>query len=523
MSTAESSEKAATPRRGTLLPNAVVSLLNFGLSLLIGVFFTPYVLHRLGPALYGLIPLTLTIVSYLSVATGGLEIVVSRFVTVALARNDTEGANRTFNTAMFSLWGVGLLLIVPLAVAVGFADSLVQVPGEHVADLRLLFVCVACSFLLTTSTGSFGVAFFFRNRLDLQGGLAFAANLLRVGIVIVCFSLLEPRLLHVGLGMCAAAGLTLVGNVFALRHLTPELRLRSSSWSWAELRRVFGSVWWLVLNHVGTILLIGIDLLVVNRVFGAVAGTRYALALQWSILLRGVASTLGGLLAPDITVLYAKGDTQALVAYTRKAVRLLALVLALPIGLISGFGKPLLTVWVGADYAGLAPLMAVLTIPLAVNLAYMPLHNISMASNRVRVPGLVQIAAGGLNLVLAVGLARYSSLGLYGVALAGGLVLTLRNIVFTPLYAAHILEVRWHAFLREVLPSAGTTLGVAAVCWLVSRFVPIATWGALIVAGAGVALLYGVVVYTLLLGPAERAELAKRLGLGGRGLHPLPE
>jgi hypothetical protein len=107
---------------------------------------------------------------------------------------------------------------------------------------------------------------------------------------------------------------------------------------------------------------------------------------------------------------------------------------------------------VGEEFAFLAPLMVLLTVHLAVNLAVLPLFPINVAYNRVRVPGIVTFFMGIGNFGLAVALPLLAGLGYYGVAAAGAIVLTLKNAIFTPWYATRVLGVGAHTFTRSMLP-----------------------------------------------------------------------
>jgi membrane protein EpsK len=446
----------------------------------------------------------------MGVATVGISVAVSRFVTIATERGDLPKANRIFNTAQVALWGICLALVVPVLVVSFFGDKLVRVPTGSEQDVRWLFAFCGVAFLTSTATSAFGVSAFCRNRLDIPGWFSIVSTFVRVGIILLLFQVFAAKLWQVGAGITLAAVVSGLGFIWSWRYLTPELHIKVSDWDITELRRLTSTAGWVCVSQIGTILLISIDLLVVNRIFGPVANTQYAVALQWSMMLRGIAGTLGSLFAPKITTLHARNDVAYLVNYSLRSVKFLGLLMALPIGLISGMAGPLLQTWLGHDFVGVGPLMILLTLPMALNLAYLPLHQISVATNNVKLPGLVQIAAGGLNLVLAIVLARYTPLGMYGVALAGGLVLSLRNLVFTPIYAARIIGVPDGTFFRAMAPclvASGMAFGIA---WLGGAvFVP-AGWLRLGAAAAAASLLYMTLSYIFLLTKPEQAEVNHR-------------
>ena len=158
----------------------------------------------------------------------------------------------------------------------------------------------------------------------------------------------------------------------------------------------------------------------------------------------------------------------------------------------------------GEEFAFLAPLMVLLTVHLAVNLAVLPLFPINVAYNRVRVPGIVTFFMGIGNFGLAVALPLLTGLGYYGVAAAGAIVLTLKNAIFTPWYATRVLGVGAHTFTRSMLPGIVATglIGVAAAT--LGGILQLPALVTLAVAGAAITLVYLAAVWVLGLNGFER-------------------
>src|SRR5690242_20527531 len=92
----------APAKPGRLTANLCPKFAQLGLTMIVGVWYVPFLVRQLGPAAYGLIPLTSVITSYMTLITVGLESAVGRFETLALSRGEHENANQIFNVA---LWG----------------------------------------------------------------------------------------------------------------------------------------------------------------------------------------------------------------------------------------------------------------------------------------------------------------------------------------------------------------------------------------------------------------------------------
>ena len=213
--------------------------------------------------------------------------------------------------------------------------------------------------------------------------------------------------------------------------------------------------------------------------------------------------------------LYARGDIAGLVSYLRRSIRFLGLVMALPIGLICGFAEPLLRLWLGPVFGELRAIAWALTVYMCLTVAMYPLYAVPMAANRVKGQGLVTLAVGVGNLGLALFLAGPLGWGLYGLAAAGAVAMTVRYVLFIPLYAAHILKQPLVTFLRGTLSIMAATGAVIALARLILARWPISNWMELALAGGTVTLVVGAAVYACL-APDERQGLKETLRLSRR-------
>jgi membrane protein EpsK len=263
---------------------------------------------------------------------------------------------------------------------------------------------------------------------------------------------------------------------------------------------------WILINQIGALLFLSIDLVVVNKILGVEAGGQYGAVLMWSTLLRSFAGVVAAVFGPTIISLYAQQDTTGLVAYSRRAVKFVGLMIALPVGLVCGFARPLLRIWLGPSFEPLAPLMVLMCVHLCVNLAVLPLFNIQIAGNYVRLPGILTCVMGVGNLGLSLLLAGPFAFGMYGVAGAGAVMLTLKNLIFTPIYSAHVLGLGYRSFYREILPVVGATVGLACTGWWMARSIQLDTWLGLSLAGFVLFGIFVVAIFRILLSSEERHQ-----------------
>jgi membrane protein EpsK len=507
---------APVTRPARLKANLSANIAQLGLSMVVGVWYAPFLVRKLGPGAYGLIPLTAVITSYMALVTIGLESAVGRFETIALKRENHKDANLVFNVALWGSVGLCLLLLVPASIAVLHVQHLIRIPPGFETSTRWLFSATVLAFLLNQIKTPFTVSFFCENRLDLQNLVNAGETLVRVGLVMALFTFVAPRIEYVGIALLVGNSVALLGTIWCWRVLTPTLSVQWRAFDWGMLKRLCSTGGWVVVSQIGVMLYLNIDLVVANNLFGAEQGGRYAAVLQLPFLIRSFSLAVGGVFAPTTFHIYARDDIAGLVAYLGRSMKFLGLIIALPIGLTCGFAEPLLRIWLGRSFGSMAPLLVIMTAHLCINLAMYPLYPLPLALNRVRTPGLVTLAVGVANLALALFLARVAGWGLYGIAAAGAITLTIRHLFFTPLYSAYILNQPWRTFYRGTGSFVLATLATAAAAQVVLHFWPVSDWRGLALAGTCTLLLSAVVIY-LLLNPKERLELKETIGRRGKG------
>ena len=479
------------------------------------MWYTPYLIKRLGVAAYGLVPLANSVTAYLSVLTAGFDSAIGRFLTIDLARNDTKAANRTFNTAFMGSVAV-LEILSPVVFLISWlAPQIFNMPLGYERDAQWLVFLSALAFMLTTFSSSFAVSSYAYYRFDLRLVVNVIRLTAQMASIVLLFLAFSPQLWHVGMGIFLSSLILFVGYWLLWRKLTPQLEVRPKWFDLSLLKKMLTFGGWILVNQLGAMLFLNIDLIIANRVFGPEVAGRYGSVLVLPSSLRALVSTIDGVLVPIVLTLYAQKNRSRLVLFSRFSVKLMGLIVALPIGLLCGLSKPFLTLWLGAEFADLSWLLFVLISHLCVSLAVVPLFSLQVATGNVKIPGLVSLLSGCGSALLAFVLARWSGLGYIGIAVAGAIMLILKNGLFTPLYGAHILALPRFTFLPSLFGGALGTLFVAAGGYLCSvRCAPM-SWGGLALAALFLSLVYLVAVFFVGLSAEDRAllkdELERRL------------
>lgn len=495
--------------------NITANFAYFVLTVGIGIWLVPYLIKHVGVAAYGLVPLAISITEYMSLLTVSINGAVSRYLTIDLQKKDTATANQTFNTAFLGSLGIVILILPFGGLFSYYVPDILEVPAGQENNARLLFFAITTIFLVRTMAANFSVSSFALNRLDLRNGVEGCRQILRVIFVVLFFNLFSSQVYFVGISYLFGALISLLLTVWIWKKLTPELNVHFGSFTRSRLRDLLGMGGWMFASHVAMLLFLHIDLIVVNKMFGAESGGKYASVLQWSFLLRTMSITFAGVLTPTILTYYAHKQIDQVLKVSKKAVKFLGMMMALPIGLVCGFASPLLSIWIAPEFSKLAPLMWLMVGHLCINLSILPLFSIQIALNKVRVPGIVSLSMGMCNISLAILLPLLLGWGMYGVAAAGAIVLTLKNAIFTPLYGARILGKRWHTFIISMLPGVIASMIIAMCSFLIANRVNPSGWFELVACFGIISLIYVLISFFIVLRHDERNLLLSFLPFSG--------
>lgn len=455
--------------------NLLSSFTYFAINILIGIWLVPYFIRNLGVDLYGFVPLANSFTNYINIIFISLNVAVSRYLTIYLQRNDILSSNKTFNTALFGIM-IAAVVLMPIIIFISyFSPIFLNVPQGGESSVRLLFLSIQLTFLLSVFSNLFLVATYATNRLDLKYLVEILNIIIRTAIVILSFSILSIRLEFVGLGYVIGVLFSLIAGILIWRNLIPGLRIHFKDFDYSKLYNLVNMGFWLIINEIGVLLFIGIDLLVVNKLLGATIAGKYAAILQWPVLLRAMAIFLAGVISPILVINYARENKEENIAISKISIKIMGLAIALPVGLICGFAPSILLIWLGPDYVTLAPLMRLLVIPLIINLAVIPLFGINTAFNKIRIPSIVTFFMGSISLFLSLLFVLIFKWGVYGVAISGVIMLTLKNAIFTPIYGAYILGVPKHTFFKCLLPGV-LLLQIVLICAFIVHHYYINSW-----------------------------------------------
>jgi O-antigen/teichoic acid export membrane protein len=485
---------------------------------LLGLITTPYMLNRLGPSAYAVFALVTIMAAYLSNLELGFGQATVRFLARARAEGDSREQAKILQTSflVFAVAGAGAAAVALAGADVivkSFADFPPALEAEAVGAIRIAAVLL----LLTLLYSFFWVSLQALGRFGaLLGYRALFGTLLSLSAVAMAAIFDDVRAVLAAQVVVSAVscGVAYVALSRAASQ-RPRPRLDSatfrSMWRFAAFVFATGVAYQLMMQGPATVLAGNAS----SAELAAFAVPAVVLA-QFTLLIS--ASSTGFL--PFASAESIAESPARLAAVFRSHLRLLVAVLGLLVAFLVVFADPLLTAWIGGDFATEAtePLQLLAVAGLVLALSAPP-------SDVARARGYASwtfayTVAGATSGILAA-LLLVDDLGASGAAL--GLLIGFSVPVVPLLIAVTTRLLRQRAgwlvtgLARPVLAVAA----IAAVYWLIAEAVP-DLWGA-VVAGIVATPLWTVALYRIVLDDLERrtlrggvtrlAPLARRLGL----------
>lgn len=466
-------------RKLDILKNVGSSWFSLGINIIIGFFLSPFILHKLGDAAFGIWVLIFSITGYYGIFDLGIRSSVIRYISKLTAVEDQEGLAKFFNTSLVTYTAIGVATTIVTLIGSYFVGSLFQIPPDFLHTARWLFLIVGLSVAIGFPLGIFA---------GILEGLQrfYLLNFTNV-VSLVLRAILTVMALHRGYGLLTVGLITvLLPLLSAVARAVLVFRILPIPIGWKYVSRsVFGEM----ANYSGVTFVIQVayklrfktDVVVIGKFLGSAAITQFSIGGRLVDYASEVVSSLAQIFLPMSSQSDAKGDLKQLRKIFIAGNRACALVIFPVTATLIILGKSVIEAWVGRRYvAGSYPVMMVLLLPTTLILAQNATPRIIYGMAKHKTLAWVTSIEGIANLILSVVLVRW--IGVIGDAIGTAVPLSFTAIYFTPRYLSRLLGVRVWTFLREayLLPLALSAPLVAVLLvfrqWYpVHRLIPLAT------------------------------------------------
>jgi O-antigen/teichoic acid export membrane protein len=482
-------------------------------NILVGVFLSPYILHRLGDAAFGIWVLIFSLTGYYGLFDLGIRSSIVRYVSKATARDDLEQYARVINTSLFSYTCIGAFAFLVTVVVSVYIDRIFHIPATFTRETRWLLVMAGSGVALGFPLGVSGGVLEGLQSFYVLNWTSIISTLVRALLIVL-------SLRHGG-GLLMVAFITVtVPVISAIVRSAVVLRMLPVSLGLAYVdRKTLREM----ANYSGTTLIMIVsarlrfksDSIIIGTFLSSVAITYFNIGARIVDYAGEVVESLAQVFVPMSSHSDARGDINRLRKIFVAGNRFCAFTI-FPIGaILIILGKSVIEAWVGKQYITQSyPVMLVLLIPTMLMLSQAASGRVLFGISQHRTWALVTLIEGIVNILLSIALVR--PYGIMGDALGTAIPLAATMIFFLPGHVCRKLQIPVRTFLREAysLPIAVCAPMVLTLLLMKHRSVP-HTYGSLAIHLGVAGLVYGSALLWAF--STKRAMKVGRLSVGEVG------
>ncbi len=441
-------EKKSPERSSQIIKNVLMNWVAFAATIITGFLMSPFLVHNLGDAVYGVWVLLGSLVGYMGLLDFGLTVSTVKYVAEHRARGDQEAINKVMSGSLAVYSAVGLLtLFIGGAVSFYFNDIFNSPLSRNVAAAAVILATInqAISFPAAVFVGMIRGY----QRYDLDAGVTAVTIAVRSALVVV--------LVKMGYGILALSAVTFAFDIVRMAYLAwwcyrlnPAIVIARKYIDAAHLRTLLGYSSLVFVIVIAKRMIFFTDSIVVGAFLSTAAVTAYFVGNRLVLYLHSLVSEMVGVLTPAASDLDARnqhGAIKELVIISTKYTLLLALPASAIFFILGGI---FIELWMGPAYKGSWLIMIILTAGILAHLIEMPSHTMLLGRGKHRIVAKLTFAQAIANLGLSLLLVK--PLGMKGVALGTSIPMIVFTAIAIPVYFRY-LAIPLGEFVRNSIAS----------------------------------------------------------------------
>lgn len=477
---------------------ALISYFSIGISIFLGLLYTPWIIKVIGKEDYGLYTLSLSVISFFAFDFG-LSSAVQRFIARYLARNEKQRVNDFLGVITKMYLSIDVFTFIVFAAVYFFIPTIYkELSPIEIEKFKIIYIISASYSVLSFPF------------IPLSGIISAHEKFIPLKLCDLGHKVLIPVimiiLLEMGFGLYALVSvnaaigvLTIVAKLIVIAKTT-EARPSFKNNTNENPRQIIAFSGWTTVIALSQRCIFNI----VPTILGAFAGAAHIAVFGVSAALEGYvflfANVINGLFLPKVTRIYNEG--KSILPLMIKVGRLQLFAIS---WIFVGFilvGKDFVHLWLGEGFEDAYWATLLLIIPSYFALPQDIADQAILAENKVKYRAKVYIRMALLNLALSIPGAYF--FGIIGVAVSIFISYMVRTIMMNFVYYKR-LKIDVLVFFKETILKQSLSLiasyFLSALCIL---YIPVWGWLGLVIRGSIIIIVYVVISCCLYLNFEER-------------------
>lgn len=388
-----------------------ISMANMGISLVIGLIYTPLLIRFLGNSEYGIYTLAMSLISYLSILDLGFGNALVRYT----ARNRAQGKEEK------NLIGMFLLFYSAIAVAVVIIGIIMSqnmenffatsFTGTEAETLRLIFNILLINTVIAFPASVFSSVIRSHERFIFSNLINLLQNLINHGIMIWFLLIGFKSVALAWVSLISTAFVAIINFYYCMVKL--KVKIGFEKFDSAFYKEIFVYSAFIFVNIIVDQLYASTDKIILGKVCGSVAVAVYGVGVTFQQYYTQFSTAVSGVFLPYITKLsMQKNAIQEMSAVFLRIGRIQLMLLSLIVVGFAVYGQNFVQLWAGSEYMEAYYIALLIMVPSLIPLSQNIGISILQALNKHKIRSVMYLCIAILNVGLSIPLAvKYGGIG----------------------------------------------------------------------------------------------------------------
>ena len=429
-----------------VLLNMIANILSFSVNLVISFFLTPYITKNVGTEAYGLVGLANSFTNYITVVTAALNSMASRFIIIELHKRNNKKANVYFNSVLMANTLIAIILMIP-AIWLILNIEILNISKSLLFDAKITFVLVFISFVMGLIGAFFGIVLYAKNMLWKGSFRSLESNVLRVFVILLLFSVFSGKIYFVAFSTLLSSVYCIGFNVYYTKKYIPELKIKKTYFSFNAIKTLVMSGLWNSITRLSQILLDGLDLLLSNIFINGIMTGNVSIAKTIPSLYTTVVAMLSDSFYPQFLELYSKNKKKELLKSIKQSINILSSISGICLSMLLVYSKDFYSLWLPNNDSNLLSTLTLLSVgTVLISGCVYSLYSVFSLVNKIKINSIALLITGILSSLTTYICLKYLDMGVYAIVGVSSFYGIIRNLFFTPVYAARCLKINLFTF-----------------------------------------------------------------------------
>jgi O-antigen/teichoic acid export membrane protein len=412
----------------------------------VGFFLSPYILHRLGDAAFGIWVLIFAITGYYGLFDLGIRSSIVRYISKAKATGDLQYASRIISTSLFSYTCIGAFSLLLTIVVSVYIEGLFHIPEQFHSTARALLLMVGGAVSVGFPLGVSGGVLEGLQEFSVLNWTSIISTVARAILIILALRNGHGLLIVAFITVALPVITSIVRSVIAVRLLPAPFGLQYVSR--ASFREIAGYSSASLIMIVSARLRFKTDSVIIGTFLSAVAITYFNIGSRIVDYAGEVVDSLAQIFVPMSSHSDALGDMDRLRKIFVAGNRFCAFTIFPICAVLVILGKSIIEAWVGAKYVATSyPVLLILLLSTTLMLAQAASGRVLMGMGKHQTWAVVTLLEGLVNIGMSIALVR--PYGIMGDAVGTAVPLAVTTICFLPWHLCRRLQIPMGVYLRE--------------------------------------------------------------------------